>query len=235
MLEELRTELKANVDTVYLDGAKNYFKEEINIYGVRIPVVRKISLKYFKRLKTSRKEKVFELCEELFSSGYGEESTVAFDWAFRMKKEFKISDFERFQQWLEKYVTDWSLCDNFCSHAFGELIYRYPELIDKTTDWCKSENRWFRRASAVILIYSIRRKNILDKVFDVCDYLLQDTDDLVRKGYGWLLKEAANKYPGEVFKYIMKNKALMPRVALRYAIEKYPQDMKKKAMEKKQR
>lgn len=231
MLECLRRELKANIDPVYLEGAKRYFKEEINIYGTRLPVVRKISLKYFKLLENKDKEEVFALCEELLNSGYGEESTVAFDWAFRVKKGYEISDFNRFEEWLGKYVSNWSLCDDFCSHPFGELIYRYPKLIDKTASWCKSENRWFRRASAVILIYIIRRKNILERVFGVCDCLLQDEDDLVRKGYGWLLKEAGNKYPDGVFGYVMKNKRLMPRVALRYAIEKYPLEMKKKAME----
>jgi len=55
---------------------------------------------------------------------------------------------------------------------------------------------------------------------------------MVQKGYGWMLKEASNKFPDKIFKYVMKNKAVMPRTALRYAIEKLPASMRKEAMKK---
>ncbi|MCG3253336.1 MAG: DNA alkylation repair protein, partial [Candidatus Heimdallarchaeota archaeon] len=54
----------------------------------------------------------------------------------------------------------------------------------------------------------------------------------VLKGYGWMLKEATKKFQDEVFEYVLKNKAKMPRVSLRYAIEKMPQEMRKQAMAK---
>ncbi len=55
-------------------------------------------------------------------------------------------------------------------------------------------------------------------------------DDLVQKGYGWMLKDASVYYQKEVFDFIMRNKNKMPRTALRYAIEKMPQSLRKKAM-----
>ena len=64
------------------------------------------------------------------------------------------------------------------------------------------------------------------------DLLLTDTDDMVQKGYGWLLKEASRKHQEEVFDYVMRNKKLMPRTALRYAIELMPKDLKAEAMKK---
>jgi 3-methyladenine DNA glycosylase AlkD len=54
----------------------------------------------------------------------------------------------------------------------------------------------------------------------------------VQKGYGWLLKAETEKHPNEVLAYVLKNKAVMPRTALRYAIEKLPKDQKAKAMQK---
>lgn len=56
--------------------------------------------------------------------------------------------------------------------------------------------------------------------------------DMVQKGYGWMLKEAAKRFPKEVFEFVMERKGTMPRTALRYAIEKYPQEMRKRVMEK---
>ena len=61
---------------------------------------------------------------------------------------------------------------------------------------------------------------------------MMDKEDLVRKGYGWMLKVAADVYQKDVFNYVMKHKKRMPRTSLRYAIEKMPQTMRKKAMAK---
>ena len=60
----------------------------------------------------------------------------------------------------------------------------------------------------------------LTDVFDIADKLLLDKDNLVLKVYGWMLKEAGKTHPGEVYDYVIRNKARMPRTALRYAIEK---------------
>ena len=70
----------------------------------------------------------------------------------------------------------------------------------------------------------------MKEVFEISDLLLTDKDDMVQKGYGWLLKEASKKHQAEVFDYVMSWKAMMPRTALRYAIEKMPAEMKKEAM-----
>ena len=67
---------------------------------------------------------------------------------------------------------------------------------------------------------------------EIADLLLTDTDDMVQKGYGWLLKEASRKHTDEVFSYVMKNKINMPRTALRYAIELMPKEKKAEAMKK---
>jgi 3-methyladenine DNA glycosylase AlkD len=55
---------------------------------------------------------------------------------------------------------------------------------------------------------------------------------MVQKGYGWMLKEASKKHQPEVFDYVMSKKARMPRTALRYAIEKMPVEMRRRAMER---
>ena len=70
----------------------------------------------------------------------------------------------------------------------------------------------------------------LNDIFEIADILHSDSDDMVRKGYGWMLKAASQAHQKEVFDYVMKRKATMPRTSLRYAIEKMPQELKKLAM-----
>ena len=232
IISNIRKELKENVDSVYIKGFQRFFTEKIKNYGVRIPIARKISRKYFAEVRDLGKDQVFSLCEKLLKSGYNEEGTIAFDWSFRFRNEYKKKDFIVFESWLKKYVSNWGKCDDFCTHAFGYFILHFPELLPKLKVWAKSKNRWMRRGSAVVLIYPVRKRKYLDKVFEIADILLLDKDDLVQKGYGWMLKEASNLYPRDVFNYVMKNKKEMPRTALRYAIEKLPDCMKRRAMKR---
>jgi 3-methyladenine DNA glycosylase AlkD len=133
---------------------------------------------------------------------------------------------------VESYVDNWASCDTLCNHAVGAFIEMYPEYLSELKKWAKSENRWMRRASAVSLIIPAKQGKFLEEIFEIADILLLDRDDLVQKGYGWLLKEASRNHQKEVFDYVIKNKKTMPRTALRYAIEKMPKELKIKAMEK---
>ncbi len=232
IIEDMKEDLLEMVDEDYKEGVQRYFNNEIENYGVRTPKVRKVAKDYFKDIKNRSKDEILDLCEELLQTGISENYTIAFQWTYRIKNRYEKEDFQRFESWLEKYVNNWGACDDFCTHAFGYFVYEYPEYISNVKEWTKSDNMWKRRAAAVIMIYSIRREAHLDDVFDIADLLFYDDEDLVQKGYGWMLKEVSKNYEQEVFDYIMKNKDDMPRTSLRYAIEKMPEDMRQKAMEK---
>jgi 3-methyladenine DNA glycosylase AlkD len=191
--------------------------------------IRRISARNFREIKNEPKHKIFRMCEQLLDAGY---TTVPFDWAYRMEKRYAKTDFRRFEYWLKEYVDDWNKCDDFCTHALGVFVHRFPEAIGRTEKWARSKSRWQRRASAVVLIYSIRRFQWLKEIFKRADILLTDSDDMVQKGYGWMLKETANHSPQQVFDFVMKRRKIMPRRSLRYAIEKMPPAWKKRAMAK---
>lgn len=89
-----------------------------------------------------------------------------------------------------------------------------------------------KRAAAVSLIIPARKGLFLNEIFSIADTLLHDKDDLVQKGYGWMLKAASQAHEKEVFKYVISKKTTMPRTALRYAIEKIPKELKTIAMAK---
>lgn len=232
IIQKIREELKQCADQNYKEQVKKYVKDEITHYGVKTPVTRKLSSKYYKKVKKKSKKEIFSLGELLLQSGSSEERTIAFDWAFRLKRQYVLADFDRFESWLKRYVTGWGSCDDLCTHALGAFVYQFPEIIPKVKVWTTSENCWLRRASAVVFIYAIRRDTYIDDGFKIADLLLQDTDDMVQKGYGWMLKEISNAYPQKVFTYVMAHKDKMPRTSLRYAIEKLSPDLRKKAMAK---
>ena len=89
-----------------------------------------------------------------------------------------------------------------------------------------------RRAAAVSLIIPAKHGKFLEESLAIADLLLTDGDDLVQKGYGWMLKAASQANTEAVLNFVIARKAVMPRTALRYAIEKMPADMKAEAMKK---
>jgi len=223
-------ELKQHIEPEYRKGAMKYVKEGIVLYGVRLQTVRKIAAKYYRQVRTYGKEYMLTLCDTLVRSKYAEEKTLAFDWAYRLRRQYEPEDFRLFKSWLKRYVTNWGSCDDLCRHAFGAYLYQFPQFLPDVVEWTISGNRWLRRGAAVILIYSLRRGEHLDVAFKVADNLLGDDDYLVQNGYGWMLKDASILSPGAVRDYVVRKKAVMPRRALRYAIERFGKTFKKMAM-----
>lgn len=232
ILAAIRVELAQNVDEKTKESAHRFFKEEVKFYGVKTAIVRDIAKKHFRAIKNKGKKEIFSLCESLLQSDFSEEAFIASEWAYALRKDYEPADFLVFEDWVQKYVNNWAKCDTLCNHAIGSFVEQYPEYIKNLKGWARSENRWLRRASAVTLILPARKGKFLEDVLEISDILLKDKDDLVQKGYGWMLKEASKNHQEEIFEYIMAKKEEMPRTALRYAIEKMPEEMRKNAMMK---
>ncbi len=233
IIADIRQELKQKIDLKYKRGEINFFKERILVYGIRSNVVRKTALKYFSEVKILNKKQFFALSEEMLKSNYHEEAVIVFIWTEKLIRNFDQGDFKTFERWVKKYLNNWAKVDVFCAHTINYFIQNYPKVIPKIKKWADSKNRWMRRAAAVSFISGSRdfpEKKHLPIIFWIAKKLLKDKDDLVQKGYGWMLKRAAENFENEVFNFVLKHKREMPRTALRYAIENMPRDLKGKAM-----
>ena len=232
VINQIREELRSIADPEIRKSAKRYFREEIQCYGTKTATVVAIAKKYWKEVKSRPKQEIFALCEELYRSGMMEESFIVSEWARRLSGKYDREDLAVFRRWIDTYITNWASCDGFCNHTMGDFIEQYPDSIEELKRWTQSENRWMRRAAAVSLIAPAKHGKYLNESIEIARLLLTDNDDMVQKGYGWLLKEASRKHTDEVFAFVMENKRNMPRTALRYAIEKMPKELKAEAMKK---
>jgi 3-methyladenine DNA glycosylase AlkD len=232
IIDTIRGELEAMADPVLRESGRRFFKEDVCLYGTKTSAVQKMARTHFKSVENEGKKQILSYCDDLWRSGYMEESFIACNWSYYIKDKYSPEDFGVFETWVEKYVSNWASCDTLCNHTVGTFIEKYPEYLSNLKEWARSENRWMRRASAVSLIIPARQGKFLKDILEIADILFLDPDDLVQKGYGWMLKAASESHQVAVFEYVMKNKSRMPRTALRYAIEKMPKDLKAKAMEK---
>jgi 3-methyladenine DNA glycosylase AlkD len=232
VIVQVRQELKALSDPELQKSSKRFFKEDITCYGIKTATVGSIAKKHWKEVKDRDKQEIFRLCEELYRSGYMEESFIVSNWAYALSGRYEREDLVVFRRWIDTYITNWASCDGFCNHTMGDFVEQFPDITEELRRWTQSGNRWMRRAAAVSLIIPAKHGKFLTESVEIADLLLTDGDDMVQKGYGWLLKEASRNHTDEIFSYVMKNKKVMPRTALRYAIELMPTDLKAEAMKK---
>ena len=176
-------------------------------------------------------DNVFIICENLLKENDNVLKVIAYDFAYRVRKQYNDKTFSIFENWLFKYIRDWDDCDDFCTHAFSELLLKDKTLTNKIVRWAKNHEFAVRRATAVITIPLIRKNKYKDiNPLGIANLLLEDEHDLVQKGYGWMLKVYGEKEPQKVFDFLKEKHSQMPRVAFRYALEKLPAVMKKELM-----
>lgn len=193
--------------------------------------IRKLSGKLYRQAGVKEIGQVLVLCEEFLARRDWAMGVIAFDWAYRVKAQYTADIYPVFYRWLKEYVRGWGDCDDFCTHAFGELLRQQKGLFPRVLEWTEDEDFWVRRASAVVLIPSILRDDYSGLMpFAVADRLLTDSHDLVRKGCGWMLKCLSQAEPDGVEAYLTVHCKDMPRVAYRYAMEKLDKETKQRLM-----
>jgi 3-methyladenine DNA glycosylase AlkD len=209
------------------------YTRRVRVAALDVPMVRKVSGRMFRELRAEGirdVDAILSYCRALLEQWSWEYRTIAFDWSYRVRKKFEPRHFPLFEGWTKLYLSTWGGVDDFCTHTIGYFFSAYPEFAPQVKTWAVSENPWVLRASAVSLIYGLRRGQHLELIFDVADAMLKDPRKYVQNGYGWMLKEATKHYQEQVFEYVMEKKDRMPRRALRYAIEKMPKALRAQAM-----
>lgn len=230
LITRVNKDLTSLIEREYKENQYKFHSNEFLLLGVRTNNVRNLIHKIYKEIKLWNEKDVYLLVESLLKMKYNEYIILAFGLAHKWTKELRENHFDIFESWIINYVVDWGQCDDLSCGILGKLIYQNPKLINRLKVWTKSDNLWLRRSSAVSMIISLRSGRYLEESFQIAENLLMDTNDMVQKGYGWMLKEASKNFQREVFEFVVKRKTTMPRVALRYAIEKMPLDLKAKAM-----
>jgi 3-methyladenine DNA glycosylase AlkD len=107
----------------------------------------------------------------------------------------------------------------------GEYLIDKPR--DVLNDLARSD-RPMERRTAILSTFAFIRRGDVDDSLRIAELLVNDKDELVQKAVGWMLREVGKKDPKRHAEFLEKHAATMPRVMLRYAIEKLsPADRKR--------
>ncbi len=225
-LVSLKNEVKKASNPVQAMTLQRFFKTGPGEYGegdifagLKVPVSRAIALKY--------KHLSLQDISVILKSPVHEERIIAlFILIAKYKKESPEGREKIFRFYLKnrKYINNWDLVDLSAPNIIGDY------LLDKGKDllyeYAQSKNLWEKRI-AVIATYTFIRKGDLLHTFTISDLLLNDKNDLIHKGVGWMLREAGKRDYDALEEYLIPRYSKMPRTMLRYAIEKFPEIRRK--------
>jgi 3-methyladenine DNA glycosylase AlkD len=225
MINELLTEIHAEFDRLAdpgaAEGAQRFFKDQIvTLRGIPAPEIQRVAREVYPRVKKMPVAERDRLCTKLWASRQHEEGALVCYLYRRFAKQCGALEFALFTRWLDRYVDNWAHTDGLSLWLLGASIANDPALIDKLDAWTRSKNRWKRRAAAVALVYSAKRGEHTKAILRVATPLIEDHDDMVQKGVGWLLKETYPKKPSEVVRFLVARRTKTTRLVLRYAAKK---------------
>ncbi len=216
----------------FFKTGKGQYGEGDIFWGLDVPTSRKISERY----KYISKKDVLKLLQYkvhevrlvallILVAQYKEAAQIG-------KQEEKES-IVKFYLANTKYINNWDLVDTSAHQILGDF------LLDKTEEEKRilltlshSKDLWEKRI-AVVATFAFIRKGELDWVYKIVDTLTRHQHDLIHKACGWMLREAGKKDEKRLREYLDKNATILPRTMLRYAIEKFPEKVRKEYLEKK--
>tara|TARA_R110002096_G_scaffold435836_2_gene663792 strand:- start:3552 stop:4205 length:654 start_codon:yes stop_codon:yes gene_type:complete len=148
------------------------------------------------------------------------------DWKARNKKTTTNEKRDIYKAYLDnhKYIDDWGMVDRAAPYVIGG--YLFDKDRRPLYDLAKSTNPMERRTSIVSTYYFIR-KNQIDDTFKIAEMLVNDTEHFVQTAVGSWIREAGKRDEDRLKAFLNDYAATMPRVTLRFAIEKFDPEERK--------
>ena len=218
----IRTVLQTGGSAPHSDDVQHFFKHEVKSRGWYTAELRKVA-KRFRRtiLAEHGTPYLLQVADQLFAGEVLEEKAFAIMLLENMTPECGRSEFKLFESWLDR-ITCWADHDGLVHYLIGPMIAANESYLIRPPRWAKKKSIWHQRAAAVSLIHSTRQHKNFDHIRSVTELLLRSKDDMVQKGLGWLLREAAKANPKETVAYLMTIRDRTPRLVLRTACETLP-------------
>ncbi|MES2651182.1 MAG: DNA alkylation repair protein [Bacteroidota bacterium] len=118
---------------------------------------------------------------------------------------------------MHNCINNWDLVDRSAPYVVGGYLFNKPRTI--LYELAKSKNVWKRR-TAIVATYFFIRENDVEDTFKIAEILVYDKHDLIQKAVGSWIREAGKRDKEKLLAFLNKYASSMPRVMLRYAIEK---------------
>lgn len=220
-LKAFASEEKAEVLKRFFKTGKGEYAEGDVFIGITVPNIRSVCKKFYKELSLGdldffisnpiHEYRLFALicCTYSFERADGVERENIFNWYL------KNIDF----------INNWDLVDLSCHEIVGEFLKGRDRKV--LYDLIVSESMWYQRIAVVSTYAFIRDGDFVD-ILAFAKILLNTEYDLIQKAVGWMLREVGKRNMGVLKGFLDEYCMVMPRVMLRYSIERMDSDERSK-------
>jgi 3-methyladenine DNA glycosylase AlkD len=231
--KEISLRLKELADPVRAAGSLRYFKTGKGEYGEGDVFIGVTATKFWVLINLVAKDTPEPEIEKLLASPIHEERAAALQiWV----AQFAKADETRRRGIYEKYlastarINNWDLVDCSAPQIAGAWLENRDRAILQRL--AKSESLWERRISIIATLYFIRKGDFA-YTLEIAKLLLSDKHDLIHKATGWMLREVGKHDEKVLLDFLDEYCTKMPRTALRYAIEKLPEETRQSYLKRK--
>jgi 3-methyladenine DNA glycosylase AlkD len=244
--KKLKKELIKKSDKKNIDVMSRFFKKGIGTYsegdefigGLRNPVIRKIA-------KENIDINLSEI-KELLKSKFHEERLLAAFILVEKYNNFKKKKNETGQKQIYEFylknlngINNWDIVDTSAYQIVGDylvdkknerkVLYDLAKGYQRCPDGQRISSLWGKRVSILSTFAFIKNYDLKD-TYKLSKYLINEEHDLMHKAVGWMLREAGKRDEEKLKKFLKENYAILPRTTLRYAIEKFDKNTRKKLL-----
>jgi 3-methyladenine DNA glycosylase AlkD len=186
--------------------------------GIRVPVLRRLAKE---NLNTS-----LDTAVELLQSPFHEiRLTALLIMVYQAKRGDPSAPLYRAYLANTAQINNWDLVDCSAEHIVGRHLFnRNRKPLYRLA---KSRSLWERRIAILATFHFIRQQQF-DDTLAIADILLNDSEDLMHKAVGWMLREVGNRDLQTEENFLLPRYQSMPRTMLRYAIERFPEPRRQK-------
>jgi len=227
LLETLRSKLRSMADPEKAKVLQRFFKTGPGEYGegdvflgIQVPLLRK-----FARENRDLDEPSLQV---LLRSSVHEERMLSL--LIFIQKYVRGTEEERkkiydFYLVNTSFINNWDLVDLSAEHVVGHFLMKGSRR--PLYQLAKSKSLWERRIAILATFHFIKQHEFSDTL-KIAAILLSDKEALIQKAVGWMLREVGKRDLDAEEQFLMKNYQRMPRTMLRYAIERFPEEKRKR-------
>ncbi|MBB3841249.1 3-methyladenine DNA glycosylase AlkD [Runella defluvii] len=205
----------------FFKTGKGQYGEGDLFLGITMPEIRSVVAKYAYL-------SILEW-QALLSSPYHEirmASLIGLMKHFQKSKKDPAAQKQIFDFYLSHldYINNWDLVDVTCRDIVGAYLLKQDRNI--LYDLAQRPHLWAQRVAMVSTWYFIKHNQFSDTL-RIAELLLTHSHDLIHKAVGWMLREVGKRDELVLEEFLDTHTKQMPRTALRYAIERFPESKRK--------
>ncbi|PIZ96638.1 MAG: DNA alkylation repair protein [Candidatus Magasanikbacteria bacterium CG_4_10_14_0_2_um_filter_33_14] len=221
-LKNLTNPTKATILSGFFKTGKGQYGEGDQFLGITVPQQRQIAKKYYENTG-------FEDLQKMLESKIHEyrlTALIILVYKYEKTKDEKLKK-QIYNFYIKnlQYVNNWDLVDVTTPNIVGDYLLNNQNKKNILYKLAKSKNLWERRVSILATFRFIKEKQFEDTL-KISEILLHDEHDLIHKAVGWMLREMGKRDIRPLVKFLDKHTLKMPRTMFRYAIEKFPEEMR---------